>query len=132
MRYKQHVRIVLSKTSGTPLYEQIVDQVRTAILTGGLRAGDPLPSLRQLARDLEVSLITTTRAYNDLASQGLIANHQGRGSFVLPLDPELVRRRLEARLDEQAAALVATARLAGMLPSDLHERIDSAWTSATS
>ena len=62
------------------MYEQIVDQIRQAIWSGDLPAGTPLPSLRRLARDLEVSLITTTRAYNDLAAAGLIAKQGRRGS----------------------------------------------------
>ncbi len=121
------MQILLSRTSGVPMYEQIVEQVRTAILSGRLRAGDPLPSLRQLARDLEVSLITTTRAYNDLAAQGLIANQQGRGSFVLPLDEGAALARLDGELDESLGVAVRTARLAGLDLHALHDRLDSAW-----
>lgn len=127
MRYKQSVHIILSKTSGVPLYEQIVDQVRSAIWSGDLAPGAPMPSLRQLARDLEVSLITTTRAYNDLAADGLIANQQGRGSFVLPQDPAATRARLTREIDEGVDVLVSKARLAGLEAADLHERIDSTW-----
>ena len=127
MRYKQCVHILLSRTSGIPLYEQIVDQVSSAIWAGDLAPGDPLPSLRQLARDLEVSLITTTRAYNDLAADGFIANHQGRGSFVLPQDPAATRARLTHDIDEGVGVLVLKARLAGLGVADLHERIDQTW-----
>lgn len=121
------MHIILSRTSGVPLYEQIVDQVRCAIWSGDLTPGAPMPSLRQLARDLEVSLITTTRAYNDLAADGLIANQQGRGSFVLPQDPAATRARLTREIDEGVDALVSKARLAGLEATDLHERIDSTW-----
>ena len=110
------------------MYEQIVDQIRQAIWSGDLPAGTPLPSLRRLARDLEVSLITTTRAYNDLAAAGLIANQAGRGSFVLPQDEAETRERLLARLDRQLDDAVATARLAGLDLSDLHERTARRWT----
>lgn len=110
------------------MYEQIVDQIRQAIWSGDLPAGTPLPSLRRLARDLEVSLITTTRAYNDLAAAGLIANQAGRGSFVLPQDESETRERLLARLDAQLDGAVATARLAGLDLSDLHERTARRWT----
>ena len=105
------VHIILSRTSGTPMYEQIVAQIRQAVWSGELPAGAPLPSLRRLARDLEVSLITTTRAYNELAAAGLIANQAGRGSFVLPQDDA-----------------VATARLAGIDLPDLQERTAQRWT----
>lgn len=79
--------------------EQIFTQIRDAIWRGELSPGDSLPSLRQLARDLEVSLITTTRAYNDLAAQGFIVNIAGRGSVVLAQDEEETRTRLLAQLD---------------------------------
>ena len=110
------------------MYEQIVDQIRQAIWSGDLPAGTPLPSLRRLARDLEVSLITTTRAYNDLAAAGLIANQAGRGSFVLPPDESETRERLFVRLDSQLDDAVATARLAGLDLPDLHERTARRWT----
>lgn len=110
------------------MYEQIVDQIRQAIWSGDLPAGTPLPSLRRLARDLEVSLITTTRAYNDLAAAGLIANQAGRGSFVLPQDESETRERLLVRLNSQLDDAVATARLAGLDLPDLHERTARRWT----
>ena len=110
------------------MYEQIVDQIRQAIWSGDLPAGTPLPSLRRLARALEVSLITTTRAYNDLAAAGLIANQAGRGSFVLPQDESETRERLFVRLDSQLDDAVATARLAGLDLPDLHERTARRWT----
>ena len=110
------------------MYEQIVDQIRQAIWSGDLPAGTPLPSLRRLARDLEVSLITTTRAYNDLAAGGLSANQAGRGSFVLPPDEAETRERLLVRLDAQLDDAVATARLVGLDLPDLHERTAQRWT----
>ena len=113
------------------MYEQIVDQIRRAIWAGDLPAGTPLPSLRRLARDLEGSLITTTRAYNDLTAAGLIGNQAGRGSFVLPQDEDETRKRLLARLDDQLDDAVATARLAGLDLSDLHERSAQRWTTTS-
>ena len=110
------------------MYEQIVDQIRQAIWSGDLPAGTPLPSLRRLARDLEVSLITTTRAYNDLAAAGLIANQAGRGSFVLPQDEAETRERLLVRLDAQLDDAVATARLVGLDLPDPHDRPAQRWT----
>ncbi len=123
------MHIVLSRTSGTPLYEQIVDQYRAAIWSGDLPAGTALPSLRQLARDLEVSLITTTRAYNELAAEGLIANQPGRGSFVLAQDQDETRERLRARLDGQLDEVIVTARLAGLGLAELQERSTLRWGS---
>ncbi|MDO5286974.1 MAG: GntR family transcriptional regulator [Actinomycetia bacterium] len=123
------MRIILSRTSGVPLYEQIVTQVREAIWSGDLPPGTALPSLRQLARDLEVSLITTTRAYNDLAAEGLIGNQAGRGSFVLAQDQDQTRERLLTRLDDHLDEAVTTARLAGLSLAELHERSTQRWDS---
>ena len=110
------------------MYEQIVDQIRQAIWSGDLPAGTPLPSLRRLARDLEVSLITTTRAYNDLAAAGLTAHQPGRGRSVLPPHGAETRERLLVRLDAQLDDAVATARLVGLDLPDLHERTAQRWT----
>ncbi|WP_253953952.1 GntR family transcriptional regulator [Schaalia sp. 19OD2882] len=121
------MHIILSRTSGTPMYEQIVTQIREAIWSGDLAPGTPLPSLRQLAADLEVSLITTTRAYNDLAAQGLIGNQAGRGSFVLPQDADETRERLLARIDHHLDDAIADARLAGLDATELNERMIQRW-----
>jgi GntR family transcriptional regulator len=91
---ERHCECVSSsrRVSGVPLYEQIVEQVRQQIMAGKLAAGAALPSLRALAGELRVSLITTTRAYNDLAAEGLIVNVPGKGSFVAQIDPDEARR----------------------------------------
>jgi DNA-binding transcriptional regulator YhcF (GntR family) len=86
------MHVIVSPVPGVPLYEQIVEQIRQQIMAGELAAGSPLPSLRALAGELRVSLITTTRAYNDLAAEGLIVNVPGKGSFVAQIDPEEARR----------------------------------------
>ncbi len=85
------VDIVLSKTSGVPIYEQVKEQLKAAILRGDAEEGEALPSIRGLARDLGVSVITTTRAYSDLAAEGFVTNVPGKGSYVLPRNAELVR-----------------------------------------
>lgn len=124
------MRIILSNTSGVPLYEQIVTQVRTAILTGALPEGTSLPSLRQLARDLQVSLITTTRAYNDLAAAGLVTNVPGKGSFVLPVDHAQVRSEAVRSLRDQLSLAVATAAAASIDLAAVHQFLDDAWQEA--
>lgn len=75
------LKVVLSNRSGIPIYQQIVDQTRTAILRGDVVEGELLPSIRGLARDLRISVITTTRAYNDLAQLGYIVNVPGKGEL---------------------------------------------------
>ena len=110
------------------MYEQIVAQIQQAIWSGELPAGTSLPSLRRLARDLEVSLITTTRAYNDLAAAGHHAQQAGRGSVVQAQDEGETPRRRLARLGAQREDAVATARLAGIDLSEFHERSGQRWT----
>lgn len=121
------MRVVLSMTSGVPIYEQIKDQIRAAILTGEVGAGDTLPSLRQLARDLKVSLISTTRAYNDLAAAGLIVNVQGRGTFVLPVDTERVRAQLMEKVRLSMTDAIVAARTAHVDITELRLLLETLW-----
>ena len=109
------MRIVVSPVSGVPLYEQIVEQVRQQIMAGELETGAALPSLRALAGDLRVSLITTTRAYNDLAAEGLIVNVPGKGSFVAQIDPEVARRNALERARAGLRQIVARTRHTGLV-----------------
>ncbi|MGP0583857.1 GntR family transcriptional regulator [Paenibacillus timonensis] len=96
--------ILLSHSSGEPIYLQIVTQIRDAILQGKLAPGTALPSIRQLAKDLQISVITTKRAYNELEQEGLIDSVVGKGSFVSGGNQEFIReqrlRALESKLRE--------------------------------
>jgi GntR family transcriptional regulator len=109
------MRVIVSPASGMPLYEQIVEQVRQQIMAGELAAGTALPSLRALAGELRVSLITTTRAYNDLAAEGLIVNVPGKGSFVAQIDPDEARRSSLARARAGLRQIVAHTRHTGLV-----------------
>lgn len=117
--------IVLSNISGEPLYEQIKQQLKTAVLRGDLSEGDALPSIRGLARDLRVSVITTTRAYADLAAEGFITNVPGKGSYVLPRDSELVREQLLREIEADLLNGLRKAQLAGLPPNELRKIIDA-------
>ncbi len=123
------MHIVLSQTSPTPLYEQIEDQIRDAIYSGSLRAGDSLPSLRELARDLQVSLITTTRAYNDLAAEGIIGTRQGKGTVVLPVDPVRLHQRVQTQLRQGLKIAIDAALLGDMGIDELREELAGMWRS---
>ena len=87
--------ILLRNTGGQPIYEQIADQIKGQILDGSLAAGTALPSIRLLARDLRISVITTKRAYEELEREGLIQTVPGKGSFVAPQNRELLREMLD-------------------------------------
>ncbi|WP_347349499.1 GntR family transcriptional regulator [Nigerium sp.] len=119
------VDIVLSKTSGVPIYEQVKEQLKAAILRGDAEEGEALPSIRGLARDLGVSVITTTRAYSDLAAEGFVTNVPGKGSYVLPRNAELVRERVLLEVSEHFADAVAKARLVDLTPAELHAALDT-------
>ncbi len=121
------MRLVISTDSASPIYQQIRTQVRSAILSKEAPAGSTLPSLRQLAADLRVSVITVTRAYNDLVAEGLVRNEHGRGFVVLEVDAGTASSALEAQVDAALEALRTAARHAGLSADDIHRRIDETW-----
>ena len=96
--------IIISNSSGEPIYQQISDQIKGLILNGTLKAGDALPSMRTLAQQLRISVITTKRAYEDLERDGFIESYTGKGSFVKGQNTELLReeylRQTEALLTQ--------------------------------
>ena len=122
--------VVLSNTAGVPIYEQIAQQVRDAILTGQVEADEMLPSIRALARDLRVSVITTTRAYSDLVAEGFLANVPGKGYFVLPRDSELVREQVLREVEEHLDRAVERARLAQLGDEELHTMLQTIITTS--
>lgn len=119
------MRVVISNTAESPLYEQIAEQVKAAILAGELTDGEQLPSVRGLARDLRISVITTSRAYAELEASGFIANVQGRGAFVLPVDSQLVREQLLRQIELALGNAVDHARLAGLDRAELVAMLDA-------
>jgi GntR family transcriptional regulator len=118
------VEIVLSSSSGVPMYEQIKAQVRSAIYAGDLEVGEQLPSLRQLAADLRVSLITVTRAYNDLVAERVVINEHGRGFVVVAFDPDSARAAIGSRLESAISELAAAARGARISRAELNILLD--------
>lgn len=109
------------------MYEQIKDQIRSQIYSGELREGDALPSLRELARDLQVSVITTTRAYNDLAAEGVIATRQGRGTLVLPVNASRMQERLNTRITTALQDAIEAARLGDLSLDHLQTTLAELW-----
>lgn len=118
------MRVVLSNSSGVPLYQQVKEQIGTAILTGDLAEGDALPSVRALARDLRISIITTTRAYAELSAEGFISTVPGKGAYVLPLDSALLREQLLRQVEEGLQTALDAARRAGLGRDELVEVLD--------
>lgn len=118
------MRIIIQNTSKEPIYEQIEEQIKEAILCDDLKEGELLPSIRQLAKDLKISVITTTRAYTELEQEGYIAVQQGRGCFVLPKNSEIVREQLLRKIEDSFTAAANAARLAKLSRKDLIKILD--------
>lgn len=108
------MKLIISSVSGEPIYEQIKNQIRSAVMSGELEAGEALPSLRKLAKELRVSVLTVTRAYNELADEGVVQNIQGKGTFVMDKGNELMQRQLETRIRESLAEASRGAKAAGI------------------
>ena len=121
------MKIIVSNRSGIPIYEQIKDQIKTAIFAEDLKEDDLLPSIRQLARDLKISVITTTRAYSDLEQEGFIVNVQGKGCFVLPRNTELARENAMHKMESGLSAAIIAAKTEGINKEDVVERLNLLW-----
>lgn len=118
------MEIIISNSSGKPIYEQITDQVKSQIMSGQLKAGDALPSMRALAQSLRISLITTKRAYNDLEAEGFVETVAGKGSFVAAQDPELLREANLKLAEESIRRAVEVAKRGGISKDELTEMVD--------
>ena len=121
------MKIIVSNRSGVPIYEQIKEQIKAAIFSGELLEDDMLPSIRQLARDLKVSVITTTRAYSDLEQEGFIANVPGKGCFVLPRNSELARENAMHKMEDGLSTAIAAAKVEKITKGEVIERLNLLW-----
>lgn len=113
--------LIISNTDGRPIYEQISAQMKGMIISGLLRPGEALPSMRVLARDLRISVITTKRAYEELERDGYIYSQTGRGSFVAERNPELMREEQLRIIETHLQKAVETARLGRLTLSEFLE-----------
>lgn len=116
--------IIISNSSGEPIYEQIVAQVKAQILTGELAAGEALPSMRKLALELHISLITTKRAYAELEEQGFIETWAGRGCFVRAQNSQLVREEHLKQIEGLFGQALDRASLSGIALEELQEILE--------
>lgn len=115
------MHIIISNSSEKPLYEQIIEQIKSLIMTGDLKEGDALPSMRLLAKDLRISVITTKRAYEELEREGFIVTVTGKGSFVAGANQELIREQHYRNMEEYLQKAVETARISGIALEELLE-----------
>ena len=115
--------IILSNASGAPIYEQIEEQVKSQIMTGELAAGDALPSMRVLAKELKISVITTKRAYEDLERDGFIETVVGKGSFVKGVNNEIMKESMLFAIEEALEKAVDKAVLGKVSLDEMEEML---------
>lgn len=115
------MQIIISTISKEPIYEQIYVQIMKQILTNELQAGEALPSMRQLAKDLDISVITTKRAYEELEKNGFIFSIVGKGSFVLEQNSEMIIERKMKVIEEQLMAAIQNSKEIGVELAELKE-----------
>ena len=116
--------IIISNASGEPIYNQIVSQIKTMIMEGTLREGDALPSMRNLAMQLRISVITTKRAYEELERDGFIESYTGKGSFVKAQNTELFREEQLKNIESLLAAASSKAKQCGIPLAEMQEILE--------
>ena len=115
--------IIISNASGVPIYEQIEEQIKSMIMTGDLAAGDALPSMRLLAKELRISVITTKRAYEDLERDGFIESVVGKGSFVKGVNSDIMKESMLFAIEESLEKAVDKAILGKVSLSEMQEML---------
>ena len=121
------MEIIIRNTAKQPLYEQIAAQMKALVMTGELKPGEALPSIRALAKDLKISVITTKRAYDELEAAGFLYTVAGKGCFVAEKTPERIREEQTKELTEQLFAVIALAKRNGVGCEELLELARKVW-----
>ena len=122
-----HLKIIISNQSELPIYAQVREQIKEQILNGQIKEGEVLPSIRSMAKDLGVSVITTTRAYSDLEQEGFIATMQGKGSVVLSKDNNMLKEQFLMRIEQGIETAVESAKQIGMTEMEVQQILKSVW-----
>ena len=117
------MELIIRNNSGQPIYDQISGQIKAQILSGALSPGDALPSIRGLAKDLKISVITTKRAYEELERDGFLENVPGKGCFVAPQNRELLREAQLRRVEEKLTQAIEEARRGAVSLEELKEML---------
>ncbi|CCQ96323.1 Transcriptional regulator, GntR family [[Clostridium] ultunense Esp] len=122
-RVARSMRIILSNASELPIYDQIIRQIKQAIVTGELKTGEMLPSIRTLAKELQISVITTKRAYDELEKEGYLYSVPGKGTFVAAENLEMLREARVKIVEEKLAEAVTAAKGIDLSLDDLLEMV---------
>lgn len=117
------MNLIISNSSGKPIYEQITAQIKNSILSGELQEGEALPSMRALAKDLRISVITTKRAYEDLERDGFVVTVAGKGCFVAPHNLELMREEQRKRIEQTLEQAVEQAQAASITLEEMQQML---------
>ena len=118
------MNIIISNMIGAPIYEQIKEQIKSAVINGEVDEGDLLPSIRQLARDLKISVITTTRAYNDLEQEGFVVTVPGKGCYVQPQNTDLIREQKLREIEDNLFNAIASAKMIKLPDNELKHMLN--------
>ncbi|MEX1377438.1 MAG: GntR family transcriptional regulator [Eubacteriales bacterium] len=118
------MNIIISNTTDIPIYQQITNQIKEAIFTKSISEGDMLPSIRSLAKDLRISVITTTRAYNELEQEGFITTVPGKGCYVLPQNTELIKEQKQREIEEHLQRAIDMGKLVNLGKKEMMEMIN--------
>lgn len=117
------MQLLISNSSKEPIYNQIKDQIKQKVLSGELQEGDALPSMRQLAKDLHISVITTKRAYEELEKEGYIYSIIGKGSFIAEQNVDMIKEKKLTAMEEKLLEVIANSKEIGLSLKELKEWI---------
>lgn len=118
------MNIIISNSSDEPIYEQIAAQLKKQIVNGELKEGQLLPSIRNLAKELKISVITTKRAYDELEKEGLIVTVASKGTYVASINKEMIREEKIKMVENKMTEAVSTAKLIGLSLEELKEMLE--------
>lgn len=121
------MQLYIDNRSGAPIYDQIYSQIKDAILSGQVAEGEALPSIRALAKDLRISVITTKRAYEELEREGFLYTVPGKGCFVAPKNVELLREENLKKIEGHFSQILSLAASCNLSKADLMEMLECAW-----
>ena len=121
------MKLIISTVSRLPIYEQMENQIREKILTGELSSGELLPSIREMAKECQVGVITSKRAYDDLCAEGLLISRPGKGVYVSEIDSSYIRSVRLSQMEDQMKDLVEFSKGAGLTKEEMEEALAECW-----
>lgn len=119
-----HMNLIINHTSMEPIYEQIMTQIKAEVIEGTLTAGDALPSVRTLSRELKISALTVKKAYDNLEAEGLVVTVHGKGSFIANTNQELLMEERRKELEKELEAAVRKACTGGLTAKEIRESFE--------